>query len=102
MGSFDLAVLKDRRGAEAVERDLLHSQVVALTSTCQQLQMQVAALRAKVTELTPKDNEPATSPTDPVADTPADALAASLGAKPDPKRASVKRPVGYVSPYGAS
>ena len=98
----DLDVMRDRRGAEALERDLLASNVVALSRTCQQLQAQVAALRAENARLTSKDEEKS-GPTEPEAtpvDTPADALAASLGAKPEPE--PIKRPVGYVSPYAGA
>ena len=55
MGAFDVAVLKDTLGQQAAENVLLRSQVVAQSQYAQQLQQQVAALRAKVAELTPKD-----------------------------------------------
>lgn len=63
------------------------------------LQEQNAALKAQLAAPAPKDEAPLTTP--PPGDTPADALAASLGARPEPEPAPIpdKRPVGYVSPY---
>lgn len=99
MGGFEQSVLVNRRGQEAVERDLLHSQVVTLTLACNRQAEQIAALKARLAELTPQETA-----SDPAAPAIPDPVCTNPAEHPEPAAEPIPLPrrVGYVSPYGGA